>query len=262
VTFGNPFGLALYDREQEGVRRPRRKSKKALIWSVHNEKGKIAGRHENPVEFCIALKSIVTDAKSAAHLMDIWRWNQDTVAHLRQNVPELKTDRDRHYSELLSGLYTQRLTEFAAQAKPPSERQDVEAASKSSGSSSDGETDVGDNLLGQKQNSEIVAKAAELKSSRIRDPDHLKTVAKLACLVCGREPSHAHHIKYAEPRALGRKVGDQWVVPLCATHHRQLHEFGNEETWWQNNRIDPLSEAARIWNGNVATTNQETGIEV
>jgi hypothetical protein len=45
----------------------------------------------------------------------------------------------------------------------------------------------------------------------------------------------------------GSKPGDQWVVPLCNTHHRALHDSGNERVWWQNAKIDPLAEAERLW---------------
>ncbi len=48
---------------------------------------------------------------------------------------------------------------------------------------------------------------------RVRDRDHIKSVAKQACLVCGRLPSDAHHLRFAQNRALGRKVSDEFTVP-------------------------------------------------
>jgi hypothetical protein len=65
-------------------------------------------------------------------------------------------------------------------------------------------------------------------------------------MVCGSRPTHAHHIQYAQPRAMSRKVGDEWTVPLCPRHHRSLHDFGNEPEWWKKLSIDPLSEARRL----------------
>jgi hypothetical protein len=47
------------------------------------------------------------------------------------------------------------------------------------------------------------------KTIRLRDKDHLKFVSKQACVVCGRTPSDAHHLRFAQPRALGRKVSDE-----------------------------------------------------
>src|SRR6202022_3542310 len=80
-----------------------------------------------------------------------------------------------------------------------------------------------------------------------RDREHLKFVAGQSCLICGRTPSDAHHIKFAEQRAMGRKVSDRFTVPICRLHHRELHRRGNERTWWQNQGIDPLVVAATLW---------------
>ena len=66
---------------------------------------------------------------------------------------------------------------------------------------------------------------------RLRDKAHLKFVASQPCLVCGREPSDPHHLRFAQPRAIGLKVSDEFTVPLCRGHHRQLHQAGNEEVW-------------------------------
>ena len=77
---------------------------------------------------------------------------------------------------------------------------------------------------------------------RIRDRDHVRFVAQQACLICGRKPSDAHHLRFAQSRALGRKVSDEFTVPLCRGHHRELHRHGDEAAWWSKswNRPDPL----------------------
>ena len=85
------------------------------------------------------------------------------------------------------------------------------------------------------------------KPVRERDRDHLRFVAAQPCLVCGRTPSDAHHIRFAEQRAMGRKVSDRFAVPICRLHHRELHRRGNERAWWQNQGIDPLGIAAMLW---------------
>jgi hypothetical protein len=82
---------------------------------------------------------------------------------------------------------------------------------------------------------------------RIRNKDHLRFVAGHACLICGRAPSQAHHIRFSQPRALGRKVSDEFTVPLCSIHHSELNMAGNEEGWWERHKIDPLSHAAELW---------------
>jgi hypothetical protein len=85
------------------------------------------------------------------------------------------------------------------------------------------------------------------KPVRERDRDHLRFVASQPCVVCGRTPSDPHHIKFAEQRAMGRKVSDRFTVPICRLHHRQLHRHGNERAWWQSQGIDPLAIAVNLW---------------
>lgn len=83
---------------------------------------------------------------------------------------------------------------------------------------------------------------------RRRDKAHLRYVATHACLVCGRQPSDPHHLRFAQPRALGRKVSDEFTVPLCRSHHRELHRARNESKWWAGFGIDPMAIAGRLWN--------------
>ena len=82
---------------------------------------------------------------------------------------------------------------------------------------------------------------------RYRNREHLRFVARQACLVCGRKPSDAHHLRFAQPRALGRKVSDELVAPLCRIHHREVHRTGNERAWWKQAGIDPVSVARKLW---------------
>jgi hypothetical protein len=82
---------------------------------------------------------------------------------------------------------------------------------------------------------------------RLRDREHLKVVARQPCLVCGRTPSDPHHLRFAQPRALGRKVRDEFTVPLCLTHHREIHRTGDEAAWWSDRRLEPLVIAAALW---------------
>lgn len=82
---------------------------------------------------------------------------------------------------------------------------------------------------------------------RLRDKAHLQFVASQPCLVCGRQPCDPHHLRFAQPRALGLKVSDEFTVPLCRGHHRQLHQAGNEEGWWEKLRINALEIARGFW---------------
>jgi hypothetical protein len=102
------------------------------------------------------------------------------------------------------------------------------------------------------------------KTIRLRDKDHRNFVASQPCLVCGRLPADAHHLRFAQPRALGRKVSDEFTVPVCRVHHRELHRHGDEAAWWQKTKIDPLPIARRLWlharsNGAALAVSRDTG---
>jgi ERF superfamily protein len=85
------------------------------------------------------------------------------------------------------------------------------------------------------------------ESRRIRDRDHVRFVAKQPCLICGRQPSDAHHIRFAQSPALGRRVSDEFTVPLCRGHHREVHRCGDEPVWWLKMRMDPMTPARALW---------------
>jgi hypothetical protein len=82
---------------------------------------------------------------------------------------------------------------------------------------------------------------------RYRNREHLRYVAQHPCLVCGRKPSDPHHLGFTQPRALGRKVSDEFAVPLCRGHHRAVHRVRDERAWWREAGIDPLKVARRLW---------------
>jgi hypothetical protein len=82
---------------------------------------------------------------------------------------------------------------------------------------------------------------------RLRDRDHVKSVAKYPCLICGRRPADAHHLRFVQSPALGRKVSDEFTVPLCRGHHREVHRCGDEVDWWRKTGIDPSTAARDLW---------------
>jgi ERF superfamily len=82
---------------------------------------------------------------------------------------------------------------------------------------------------------------------RYRNKEHVRYVAQQPCLLCGRKPSDPHHLRFMQPRALGRKPSDEFVVPLCRVHHRAVHRAGDERAWWKQAGIDPLKVARKLW---------------
>ena len=85
------------------------------------------------------------------------------------------------------------------------------------------------------------------KPRRLRDKQHREFVSAQPCLVCGRQPADAHHLRFTQPMALGRKVSDEFTVPLCRVHHREVHRTTKEREWWLQLGIDPLPVADRLW---------------
>jgi hypothetical protein len=86
-----------------------------------------------------------------------------------------------------------------------------------------------------------------LRSAAIDKTVLALSVAKQPCLVCGRRPADAHHLRFAQSPALGRKVSDEFTVPLCRGHHREVHRCGDEAAWWKRTGIDPSAAARVLW---------------
>ena len=107
------------------------------------------------------------------------------------------------------------------------------------------------------------SRLAHPEPRRFRDKEHVKFVAKQPCLICGRRPADAHHLRFAQHRALGRKVSDEFTVPLCRGHHREVHRCGDEAAWWKKAGIDPTVTARALWleTHPLPTTSDKMGID-
>jgi ERF superfamily len=111
----------------------------------------------------------------------------------------------------------------------------------------DATTEFRDQILAEKTSSIDKGVLVFPEPRRIRDRDHIRHVIKQPCLICGRRPSDPHHLRFAQSRALSRKVSDEFTVPLCRAHHREVHRCGDEGLWWQNTGTDPLLAARTLW---------------
>jgi hypothetical protein len=223
ATFGNLFGLALYDKEQNGVRRNGKGNgvpAQPVAWVLLSSTGQPLSTHDNPQGFCAAMREALAAMQSLQELQTLWARNGTTISQLRVVLPELKTTQGMHYADVLEKLYEQHGVRHASLTQQHETVRDTAIAGSVF-------------LLPHPK--------------RIRDASHLQFVASLPCLVCARTPSQAHHLKFAQPRALSSKSSDEWAVPLCLLHHRALHDVGSEETWWEEQRIDAKGEAQRLW---------------
>ncbi len=153
----------------------------------------------------------------------LWAKNQFALATIKQDFPDLKVASGPHQADAMLTIYERRLREFEV--------------------SKEAAPTISDEAPAQRLPSRPPAKLAR----RLRDNDHLRFVASKPCLICDRRPSHAHHIRHAQPRALARKVSDEWTVPVCFLHHRALHAAGSEKDWWQSQQIEPLEVAQQLW---------------
>jgi hypothetical protein len=224
ATFGNPFGLALYDRELAGV-----KNRKALIsipdrgpWRLILPTG-AAQSFDKASDFSVTLRKALTAASDIEQLFAIWERNVETLRTISR-----QTNRSTPRGVIAQNLVTHLKSRAIALAK---QHQTPEPATE--------------HHNGPSKIDKSVLAIAEPK--RIRSKEHLRFVARQPCLICGRAPSHAHHVRYAQSRGLGLKVSDEFTVPLCAIHHGEIHSTGNERQWWEQRKIDPLAVANALW---------------
>jgi DNA recombination protein Rad52 len=226
ATFGNPFGLALYDREQTGVRKPRAfPGMHSGPWVLRSAAGSSVSSHDTRTAFVAALCRTMTEAKDIELLYDLWEQNIETLRTLQRyskEEPGIVPKLVAHLRSCAVGLVKQAGT-----------RQDLSEAAVSKDSGARQAIDKSTLVLSEPK--------------RIRCKEHLRYVASQPCVICGRSPSHAHHVRHAQRRGLGIKVSDEFTVPLCATHHQQLHNTTKEREWWQERKIDPLIVAGMLW---------------
>ncbi len=245
ATFGNPFGLALYDPEQAGVGKPRcdraSEPNNSGPWVLRASTGSPQKTFEKPEGFAAALRDVMDQAEDIEALFAIWEQNVETVRainrHLRSRAP-------------VSGALAQDLVaHLKACAVSLAEPKDKADASR-------GEHVTPANGKSSSKASHIKIDKSALRfgePKRVRSKEHLRFVAQQPCLICGRKPSQAHHVRYAQERGLALKVSDEFAVPLCATHHSENHRTGDEKRWWQEHKIDPLQVAQELWRATKGT---------
>jgi hypothetical protein len=162
----------------------------------------------------------------------------DTLTVWAQRILTLKNQLTTSDAQQVEAVFASKLDEFGDEP----DSVDKAASVAINGGSRESETVCG-------VASAVAAQSANSlrKPLRLRDRDHLKFVSAQPCLVCGRQPSDPHHLRFAQPRALSRKVSDEFTVPLCRSHHRELHRCGNEPAWWSRFGVDPLPVASALW---------------
>ena len=234
ATFGNPFGLALYDKDQSQVTRRSKRpllSKSSVPPSEPNSQDLVLrlddgreDRFSDIDDFVEAVRSAIAAVTTLDGLYAFWEANLTSLRALRR----LTKDRpDEPVAGIVFALKTKARALGQVSEIQPGEKSDDGVAPR------------------------IPTPALRLafpKERRLRDRDHLAFVASQPCLVCGRRPSHAHHLRFAQPRAMGLKVSDEFTVPLCNSHHDSVHKTGDERAWWARHGVlEPLKVADKLW---------------
>jgi hypothetical protein len=232
ATFGNPFGLALYDPQQAGVRQPKGNAAPATQEPLvlRSAEGNPPGTYENAEAFAKALRHEMEQAPTIELLFAIWEQNVATVRAVNDARKQNGAASDSFAKELVAHLKSC----AAALVRPATEPARPNELLSDSGS-----------LKPREAIDKSQLTHGEIK--RHRSKEHLRHVARKPCLICGRTPAQAHHIRYAQPRGVGLKVSDEFTVPLCAIHHTENHATGDERHWWEERKIDPLPIAAGFW---------------
>jgi DNA recombination protein Rad52 len=230
ATFGNPFGLALYDREQVGVRKVRgasngqgEKISQSGPWVLRSSSGRFVSSHDTSRGFIEALKQVMSEARDIELLYDRWAANIETLRAVHRSNNERP------------GVIPTMVKHLRACAVDLVKR------------AGDGSAQIAQSGNGPVQPKIDKSVLTISEPKRIRSKEHLRFVASQPCLICGRSPSHAHHLRYAQSHGLALKVSDEFTVPLCSIHHHQIHATGKEREWWKEHNVDPLVVASRLW---------------
>lgn len=87
---------------------------------------------------------------------------------------------------------------------------------------------------------------------KIRSPKYLAYIRSLGCIInlngehCNGLPVHAHHLTICGGHGMGLKECDSKTLPLCALHHRTLHDMG-ERKFWETWGLNAPKIALNIW---------------
>lgn len=137
-TLGAPFGLTLYDpthpSTQEAITRgvkdraETNPSKCATSvppdeqptapWIAFGPAGEIKGVFRDPILCCSAIRRTIEGTHSVPGLEAVYQANRRTMARLYAEKPELRSEADQHYTQILSALFQAKLKRYASIEAP------------------------------------------------------------------------------------------------------------------------------------------------
>ena len=274
-TFGNRFGLGLYGKDAPAIisgdgrtREPNGEATPApadgalrqsfKLWAPD---GTLIDQWLSPEAFCAGFRQLIAKCDTMQSALSLSARNDSEIAKVA--ALGLRSPRGTLYSDILKRLLKRRQESLPT---GPDVRVDGARTENRTGdeisSPADNGRMVSHSVVGV-SNGALVSEATPSHAimidkvdksvlpigieKRIRDKDHLRAVAQMPCVICSRQPSHAHHLKFAQRHGLSQKVSDEYAVPLCALHHGDLHRAAREEYWWRQNNVDPLPIALELW---------------
>jgi hypothetical protein len=204
-------------------------------WMLRSASGDVLVSYEKESGFIGALQQAMSDAGDIERLYDLWEQNIETLRGIHRA------------SEEPSGIVPRLVAHLRACAVALVKGHKIGV-------------DVPAPITNEHNLRQITEPHQKIDKSvltisepkRIRSKEHLRYIASQPCLICGRLPCHAHHVRYAQSRGLSLKISDEFTVPLCAIHHHHIHTTGKEREWWQERNIDPLKVAGELWTKNRA----------
>ena len=198
---------------------------------MHSVSGAEEASFDGPNDFAAALRKSMSEVRDIEILFAVWEQNVDTVRALNKHLKQDHLPNSGVAPQLVAHLKRCAI----ALVKPHTAGTEEVQATSSQALNGGARQKIDKSLL------------TISEPKRHRSKEHLRYVAQQPCAICGRSPSHAHHVRFAQSKGLALKVSDEFTVPLCAIHHSENHSTGDERRWWQRHKIDPLAIARRMW---------------
>jgi ERF superfamily len=172
--------------------------------------------------------------------------SEQVAEWVRQSLPEKNRLRASHATHV-EAVFEAKLAQLTAFGGSEVDVREASLVERSAAQTLEADPQSDDSTDPTRQTTIDKSALAFPEPRRIRDRHHIRLVMGRPCLVCGRLPSDPHHLRFAQSRALSRRVSDEFTVPLCRGHHRALHRHGDEAAWWGRLGIDVLEIARALW---------------
>jgi hypothetical protein len=124
ATFGNRFGLCLYDKEQKGLGRRTGAQPAASVgvpasgWILKGPDGQVRETLRDPSQYFTRARKLLEDLRDPNAIRELWKKNEDALKALRVAHPDLRDQSGTHYTVLFGRLCKEqaRIAEMAPAA--------------------------------------------------------------------------------------------------------------------------------------------------